>query len=318
MAKFRNPNGFGSVVKLCGKRRRPYACRKTIGFYENGHPKYKYISYHRTRREAENALREYNADPYNLNQKTFAEVYQLWYDYQGYSGKVGNKYENAFKRCAPLHNNYMSELTLPKIQGLFDSLVLSKAILGHVKMLLNGMIQYSAKRGLMPISSMEIMKLVDAVPRKETRKEKRAVFTRPEIEELWKHKDEDLPRIMLFYIYTGLRFSEFGNAEWHEDYIDIKKAKTKAGVRMVPLSDKAKSLLPLPELPPYTKYQQAMVNEWDHNPHDTRHTFVSLLTEAGVDSRLIKKLVGHATNDVTENVYTHVSLETLLEAVNKI
>ena len=56
----------------------------------------------------------------------------------------------------------------------------------------------------------------------------------------------------------------------------------------------------------------------EHRPHDTRHTCVSLLTKEGVDERIIKKIVGHAGKGVTQQVYTHMDMEQLLEAINKI
>ena len=56
----------------------------------------------------------------------------------------------------------------------------------------------------------------------------------------------------------------------------------------------------------------------DHRPHDTRHTCVSLLTEAGVDERIIRKIVGHKGQGVTETVYTHFVLPVKLEAINRI
>lgn len=55
-----------------------------------------------------------------------------------------------------------------------------------------------------------------------------------------------------------------------------------------------------------------------HRPHDTRHTCVSMLTEAGVDERIIKKIVGHRGQGVTETVYTHIELSFKLDAINKI
>ena len=55
-----------------------------------------------------------------------------------------------------------------------------------------------------------------------------------------------------------------------------------------------------------------------HRPHDTRHTCISLLTEAGVDERIIKKIVGHKGQGVTQIVYTHVDLPYKLEAINLI
>mgnify|MGYP002525300111 CR=1 FL=1 len=318
MIIIKNANGYGTVIKLQGNRRKPYACRKTVGKTEKGYPKYKYISYHKTKREALNALREYNADPYNLNQKTFAEIYELWFEHQNYSDRVGNKYKNAFKRCEPLHKLAMSELTLPRVQAFFDSLEATAVNVAICKTLLKGMIDYSIKRGLLPVSAKSIMELVEAVPRKETTSSKREAFTKAEIEELWKNKDDKYTKLILFYIYTGLRFSELSIAEWHEDYLDLKKSKTKAGIRLVPLSDKAKSLLPLPELPGHRVFYDAIKYRYNHMPHDTRHTFISLMTEAGVDSRLLKKIVGHATDDVTEAVYTHISMEAMLEAINKI
>ena len=55
-----------------------------------------------------------------------------------------------------------------------------------------------------------------------------------------------------------------------------------------------------------------------HRPHDTRHTCISLLAEAGVDERMIKKIVGHKGQGVTEQVYTHFDIQALQEAINRI
>ena len=55
-----------------------------------------------------------------------------------------------------------------------------------------------------------------------------------------------------------------------------------------------------------------------HRPHDCRHTCVSLLTAVNVDERTIKRIVGHKGQGVTQQVYTHFEIETLLEAIDKI
>ncbi|MBQ6481718.1 MAG: hypothetical protein IJI45_11415 [Anaerolineaceae bacterium] len=52
----RLPNSYGSIVKLSGKRRRPYAVRITTGWTDKGRQIQKYLSYHATRREAMAAL----------------------------------------------------------------------------------------------------------------------------------------------------------------------------------------------------------------------------------------------------------------------
>jgi len=41
-----------------------------------------------------------------------------------------------------------------------------------------------------------------------------------------------------------------------------------------------------------------------------------MLTEAGVDERIIKKIVGHKGQGVTQIVYTHLELPIKLEAIN--
>ena len=55
-----------------------------------------------------------------------------------------------------------------------------------------------------------------------------------------------------------------------------------------------------------------------HRPHDTRHTCISMLAAADVSDKIIKKIVGHKGQSVTEVVYTHFEIEELIDAINKI
>ena len=58
---------------------------------------------------------------------------------------------------------------------------------------------------------------------------------------------------------------------------------------------------------------------FEHKPHDTRHTCISMLAEAHVDQTMIKKIVGHSgAMTLTERVYTHLDTEALVAAINKI
>lgn len=51
----RNPNGYGTVAKLSGNRRRPFIVKKVIGWNNKGHPIYDIVGYTETR-EAGNLL----------------------------------------------------------------------------------------------------------------------------------------------------------------------------------------------------------------------------------------------------------------------
>ena len=55
-----------------------------------------------------------------------------------------------------------------------------------------------------------------------------------------------------------------------------------------------------------------------HRPHDTRHTFITLAKDAGMDKYIIKLIVGHSIEDVTEKVYTHRTLDQLKEEIGLI
>ena len=56
----------------------------------------------------------------------------------------------------------------------------------------------------------------------------------------------------------------------------------------------------------------------EHLPHDTRHTTATLLHEAGVDLYVVKRILGHNTQDVTESVYTHIHDEEFLRVIDSI
>lgn len=76
----RRGNGDGSIIKLSGKRRRPYAVRVTAGWTNDGKQIYKYIGYYTGKREANVALRAYLVNPYDVTvtQTTLKEIFNAW------------------------------------------------------------------------------------------------------------------------------------------------------------------------------------------------------------------------------------------------
>ena len=46
---------------------------------------------------------------------------------------------------------------------------------------------------------------------------------------------------------------------------------------------------------------------FDVRAHDLRHTYVTMLYDAGVDVKTTQRLVGHASPDITMRIYTHLS-----------
>ena len=55
-----------------------------------------------------------------------------------------------------------------------------------------------------------------------------------------------------------------------------------------------------------------------HLPHDCRHSFASLADNVGANKLCIKRIIGHASPDIIDSVYTHKTIEQLIETVDLI
>ena len=63
----KNPNGYGSVVNLGKRRRKPFGVRITTGYDDKGKQIFKYVGYFENRKAAMQALAEYNINPYDVH-----------------------------------------------------------------------------------------------------------------------------------------------------------------------------------------------------------------------------------------------------------
>ena len=316
----RRPNGHGTIAKLAGNRRRPYAVKRITGWKENGVPTYTYLSYHKTYREAERALNKYNEDPYILSSRTLAQVYEEWIHLQDEKAEGTLKaYRSAFRYLEPLHNMKMSEIDRITLQAFYDRLGGTKSRADKVHKLLNNLIKYSVRKGAMPMSALNVHKAIDMSDIPEGYKTERKIIPREIIDKLWMRTDDETVKQILLYIYTGCRWAELHDLQpenCYPDHVEIISSKTEAGIRDVPLCDKIKALLPVAPIPSYDVFNKRFKEILPgHHIHDTRHTFITMLTEAGADIRIIKSIVGHKGSDITEH-YTHITLEAKLEAVN--
>src|SRR5690554_2686386 len=101
----RLPNGYGSVYRLPGNRRRPWVVRKTTGWTEDKKQKYYTIGYFETRAKAMEALGEYNKNPIGeLRDKTLGEIYNTWskFKFGTISRSMVNGYKAAWKYLSVL------------------------------------------------------------------------------------------------------------------------------------------------------------------------------------------------------------------------
>ena len=346
------PNGYGSVYKLKGKRRKPWVARKTVGSKlvpetMKTQPVYKFIGYYETRQEALTALGNYNANPYNMDMPdmpTFREVYEMWSEgsFEELSANQILAYKGAAKSAEPVMDMPIKDIRLIHLQRAVDLSGKNEPSARRIKTLYKQVFTHAVKHEFITPEKASIVNYVeikagnpDAKPHK--------IISKEEIGYLWETLTEDYHSPLgLFLIYSGMRIEEAismkkENVHLDERYMEVVHAKTSAGLRQVPIAEKvapfvegfmdtdSRYLIKGMKAERVTKtniykpyYKDVVWHGLDHNPHDARHTCVSLLTEAEVDERVIRAIVGHAGQGVTEKVYTHISLEKKLEAINLI
>ena len=213
--------------------------------------------------------------------------------------------------------NTIDRLTL---QRFFSGLDTTPSVINNIRRTLQGIINHSVKKGIMPSSMINILKAVDMSTDKENKKNEHKDIPKDVRKWLWNHSDDKMVQLILLYIYTGCRYVELYNLrpeDIHEDHIEITLAKTAAGVRVVPLAEKIRAFARNIDVPGYStflrRFQEILPG---YTPHDTRHTFVSMMTEAKIDLRIIQSIVGHSGGRSVTERYTHISLQEKLNAVN--
>ena len=347
------PNGYGSVKKLSGKRRKPYMARITTGWEIDtvtGKKKQKYatIGYATTKQEGMQMLADYHQNPFDTSsgRTTFQEVFEAWSKekYPTVSKSNVNGYNASYKLCGTLYNKIFRDIRLADLQYVVDTCDKNFPTLRKLKVLFNQLYDYALKNDICNKDYSEfvdILKYKDKNPNKNDRNK----FTQDEIDRLWELSDDSFYQTVLMLIYNGCRVSEFlnlkkENVHLDEQYFDVIASKTENGIRKVPIADKVlpfykawyessdcEYLLHTTDNKHFT-YRNYKDSYWtplienikmDHTPHDTRHTCISMLAEKHVDQTMIKKIVGHSgAMTLTEKVYTHLDIEALVEAINEI
>ena len=337
------PNGYGAVVKLSGKRRKPYAARITVGWTEDGKQIRKYLGFFRTRQEALKALADYNENPFDLTSKevTFAELYERWAKHKFKDEPVKGVYVAAYKNLSALHDMKFSDIRKRHIQGVIDASPLKYQAKSHMKSLCGQLFKYAID---LEIVTTNFASLVEMPAHEQSEIHK--PFSEEEFKILWANTNDFAVKIALILCYTGLRPKELiemktANVNLEERYMR-GGVKTAAGKnRVIPIAEKIypfiaemynannEYLINDPEKGlPVKNYTKLSAIWWKsviiqslstrHLLHDGRHTCATLLDNAEVPLKIRQLILGHTSQDITNRVYTHKTLQQLLDAINRI
>ena len=352
----RNPNGYGTIKKLSGKRRKPFGVFITTGFkqaeiadltplkailspdlyaqvekevkeYEKlpkYHQEQKAIGYYATRQEALIALAEYNKKPYDLEGLTFAQCYQIVYDkhIKKKSSATRYSYKASYDRCTPLYDMRLRDIRTSHLQGIIDQCAgMSKSTQTNLISLFHLVFDYATSNDLIDKDYSRYVKVVETGDKRD-----KTPFTHDEIRKMWDDPEYFAPVLIL--IYTGLRVGEYlalKDIDIKNRLIRVHGTKTASAERIVPIHKDIIGLFDHDIGLGYSyayfcrKYFEPRMERLGlkRTPHECRHTFATIAKESGLDPYYVKRILGHLMHDITDDVYTHTYEEKLIEQIDK-
>lgn len=344
----KNPNGYGSVAKLSGNRRKPFIVKKTIGWNDKGYPISQILGYCATRAEGNILLAEYNRNPWNVDQAkiTLQELFALWLEKKAV--KLGNSnmlgLRSGFTHIKKFASMPYKNIRSFHMQECIDSCGKGYSTQNLIKNLWGHLDRFALELNIITKTYSSLLKSAP-VPMSS-----RYRFSDDEIKRVWNlyqeykagKKFEKLPieliDTVLIFIYSGFRISELLGMK--TESVDLKEqtfkggVKTKAGKnRIVPIHSKILPLIrerfnirneyfiskkgKIISSITYRGYFKALMKYMgiEKTVHECRHTFESVLDSNGANRKCIDMLMGHVSKDVGNRVYNHKTLEELRTAI---
>ena len=347
----RLPNGFGQISKINDPNlRNPYRAMVTVGKTPEGRPISKILKpkgYFASYNDAYAALLEYNKNPYDLAaDMTMAELFDQWYEpyAENLSVSAAEGLRNAWKYCGEIYGISVRNVRIRHLKRCIehatkDGIPATPSIKYHIKSLFNVMLDYALELELVDRNYAKDFSLPKEVVRQKAEEKKGHIpFTDEEMAKIW-NCDLEYKDLILIQCYSGWRPREMLGLRIAD--VDLENwtftggSKTYAGLnRTVPIHTKIRELVNTKYKPDneylfegitYEKYRyhfgrivKRLSLNPDHRPHDPRVHFVTMAKKYKVDEYVIKRLVGHAVDDVTEAAYTKRDIEWLREEIEKI
>lgn len=343
-------NGTGSVVKLSGKRRRPYAV-KVSQLDSHGQVVQKILSYHERSADAQQALEEFNrlravgaAPQVDKLDMTLQQVYDIWSAraYQKMNPASIRAYQAAWnRRVSRYAARKLRSITLDDWQAILDedeAAGRSQSLINNDAILIKALCSCAMERDII---AKDYSAYLD-IPSVDI-KNPRSALTDLQLAKLWDLAAAGVPwaDTALMLCYTGFRVSEFlslSRFSYHPENGGYLQGgmKTEAGKnRIVPVHPKIDPFLlrwlqkggvtiiccedgsPMSGILYREHFASVMraIGAEGATPHWCRHTFATRLHAVKADPLVTKWLLGHSTSgDITAH-YTHQTLDQLTETI---
>ncbi len=259
-------------------------------------------------------------------------------------------YNRAIQYLGQKHINEIKREDILKIIKAMEQKDFAKKTVSTQILVLNLIFKYAILNGFTDFNPCDLVKTP-----KNLKKTKREMPSEKDLKNIIDNVDSDPFGLFAYFLYfTGCRFGEalavqgkdidFQNNKIHisksiyyDNGTQVGKPKTDAGDRLVPLVNCLREKIPsLQEdqylfsyledrSKPFT--QKRIFTQWKKyqervgitcTPHQLRHGFATLLFEAGLTAKDAQPILGHATLEMTADVYTHITSKRSTENADKL
>lgn len=347
MKRIKRINGTGTIAQ----RKRKHGIIYEVLSPADEKGKRKKLGQFTLYREALEFLNEYILNPWDMDKQNikFKDLFKLYFkskEKTGVTVQTLKGYNASFKRCYKLHDMKIKDFKTPFLRDFINTLknttglVASSGTKEITKTFLSNLFNYAVENELLHRNVASFTMSI--------KKEKIKViniFTNEEIKELWKlSKKFYYAKIILIMIYTGLRNSETRNLKKENILIDKNiivnsGGKTEKGkgrtiyihrdIKQILIdlmaesktdyiftNSKNKVIAPTTFITEFKK--TCLMLGTKHTPHDTRHTYATILYRNGLRDKYIMDLVGHTDIKMTTSVYTHLESADIENQLNNI
>lgn len=277
------------------------------------------------------------------NERTLYRLMNVWYHHTVYgqlSPNTCRMYSDTIRRI----KEHSSDMPVESINEESMQLIINRttqagyshSTVSKSRLVLNNAIEYAVRIKWLecpPLFKLYVpktapTKIIDALD----------VETQQKVETYCRQpKNQKYGDVILFILNTGLRISELFNLKWCDlkhfniyTYIEIRKSKTKNGIRCVPLNSEALKIINRqPHINDFIfttttggHLSQTQMKRFNHTlredlnlemftNHICRHTFATRALEKGMEINALSKIMGHSSPAFTMQRYTTVFNEYL-------
>lgn len=319
----RLPNGYGSIYKMKGNRRRPWRVLAPADKYGKRLP----LGYTETKPQALQLLSEYHQKRPDETIYTLSDIFESFIITKRHRAqKTQDMYLTTWTYFEDLEDEPINEIKSAHIQDIVDNLLdegKSYSSVHKVKVLASQLYKIAMQDDIINKNYAQFVILPDEP------KPNNATFTEKEIDKIYKlAKTNYWARVMIVMIYTCMRPSELlnttkFNVHLKDNYI-IAGGKTEAGTdRYIPIYYKIKPFIKQFMADTSSEYLISKDGERvryryyldKHNevieelgiqklsPHKCRKTGATEFKKMGMDISTLQRILGHEDSKTTEKYY---------------